>query len=99
MVPLCNHYSWHRTPSLIMGFMKMRNVMECFNKRCTENLIWDSVGTKCPACGTTDIENHRMPDDAKDIGILRADYNRRNMHKPGFVPSVAYDKNGNPIVN
>jgi hypothetical protein len=27
----------------------------------------------------------------------REEYNRKNMHKPDFVPSVAYDKNGDPI--
>ena len=31
-----------------------------------------------------------MPDNTDDIKALRADYNRRHMHAPAFVPSVEY---------
>tara|TARA_R100001244_G_scaffold86414_1_gene66000 strand:- start:621 stop:797 length:177 start_codon:yes stop_codon:yes gene_type:complete len=40
-----------------------------------------------------------IPENAKDIKILRADYNQRHANEPGFVPSVEYDKNGNPVVS
>jgi hypothetical protein len=68
------------------------------NSSCVENMIAED-SLKCPSCGTTDIATCQIPETAADVGVLRTDYNRRNMHKPGFVPSVAYDRNGKPIVS
>ena len=70
----------------------------CYNSKC-DTVDSDGVHEVCPTCGTKDIENWNSPENADDIKTMRADYNRRHMHEPGFVPSVEYDENGNPIVN
>lgn len=68
----------------------------CYNAKC-DTVDSDGHHEVCPTCGTQDIEKWNSPENADDIKTMRADYNRRHMHEPGFVPSVEYDKNGNPV--
>jgi len=76
----------------------MRYVTECTNEECPDGIVNQGTSTLCPSCGG-ELVSTQVPDTAKDVATLRADYNRRNMHTPGFVPSVQYDKNGNKMVN
>jgi len=72
----------------------MRKVTECQNERCNGELSEGHRDT-CPHCGSYDVEKAMIPENADDIKVLRADYNRRHMHDPGFVPSVEYIQDPN----
>ncbi len=79
----------------------MRLFTQCWNTRHNpgypEQRLYQGHHKKCPECESLNIERYSVPENADDIKVLRADYNRRHMNEPGFVPSVEYDKNGNPV--
>jgi hypothetical protein len=68
----------------------MLKMMECLDDDCTGPPSIHGHHQQCPTCGSLNISNYQSPENAKDMGIARDDYNRRNMHTPGFVPSVEY---------
>lgn len=76
----------------------MKKLTECHNEKCNGDGMANvpistcSEGHRdtCPYCGSYNVTKEMFPENAEDVGILREDYNRRNMHKPGFVPSVEY---------
>ena len=73
----------------------MQNITRC-NKQGHFSEGWVDA---CDECGSTDLEHAKLPDTPEDIGILRAEYNRRHAGDPGFIPSVAYDEDGKKMVN
>jgi hypothetical protein len=75
----------------------MRKITECHNERCHgdgTNTPWSACSegyrVTCPYCGSYNVMKSMIPENADDVKVLRADYNRRHMHEPGFVPSVEY---------
>lgn len=79
----------------------MLKIKICTTKGCTlyeSSPPDDYTKARCPECGK-EFGLMNFPETPDDIATLRADYNRRNAHKPGFVPSVAYNKDGKKLVN
>jgi len=77
----------------------MRKITECHNERCDGDgsdtpvpMYTYSEGHRdtCPHCGSHNVAKAMVPENADDVKVLRADYNRRHMHEPGFIPSVEY---------
>ena len=80
----------------------MLKMMECLNERCNADVgSFTGHHKNCPNCGSYNVSNFMWPENTEEALDLvktgREEYNRKNMHKPDFVPSVAYDKNGDPI--
>jgi hypothetical protein len=83
--------SWWHGPSTELGGVGMKKMMECLNERCNADVgSFGGHHKSCPICGSINISNFMFPENVKDIGTNREDYNRRHMHDPGFVPSVEY---------
>ena len=70
----------------------MKKMAECqnLNNHEDDNGLFAGHHDTCPGCGSANITNFMWPENPGDIAMNRDDYNRRNMHKPGFVPSVEY---------
>ena len=75
----------------------MRKITECLNERCDGDGGYTRMSAcseghrdTCPYCGSYNVSKVMVPDNADDVKVLRAEYNRRHMHEPGFVPSVEY---------
>ena len=73
----------------------MKNITRCYE----HGHIHEGWLELCESCGASHVEHAKFPETVEDIGILRADYNRRHMNDPDFVLSVAYDNDGKKMVN
>ena len=51
---------------------------------------WATPIGKNIACGSDQWAYEKIPQNADDIKVLRAEYNERHKNDPGFVPSVEY---------
>jgi hypothetical protein len=73
----------------------MRNITRCYEHGHI-NEGWLEL---CDDCGASHVEHAKIPETVEDVGILRADYNRRHQHAPDFVPSVPYDADGKKMTH